>query len=825
MGEVYCARDPRLGRKVAIKVLLPAYASSPERLARFEQEIKTLALLSHPNILQIHDTGTHEGHPYLVMELLEGETLRQRMEGRTLLPQKAVDIARQVARGLAAAHEKGITHRDLKPENIFLMADDHVKILDFGLAKLRVPANSDSDATQELQASPSLTDSGIVVGTVGYLSPEQVVGRAADARSDLFTLGSILWEMLCGARPFTGDSSVETMHAILKDDPPEWPATVNLPPGLERILRRCLEKDPRARFQSAQDLAFNLDALGPPGSQSQVLPAPSGKARWFWLGAAVLGLALALGGYWAGRNPAHPMTLQRLTYQQGRITSARFGPDGQTFVFSISRHGDPAELWTGRADAIGARPLDLPPGTDILSVSSSGEMAILLNHEVGQSGTLARVPLAGGAPREMVERVWGADWSPGGKDLAVVREDQEGRKRLEYPLGTPLFDAPEGAFLDCPRVSPKGDLVAFILESGGNISLCVVDRERRMRTLIGTGCGSLAWSPDGAEILYTSRLAEDRREVRAVTLGGRQRLLYSPLGLLYLHDISRSGRLLVDHTFTRLGILAQVPGEEQERELSWFQSSEVADIAQDGRTLLFGELQEGTGPGGTYIRKVDQRDAVRLGDGDPLSISPDGKWAAVRPLDEEGLQLVPTGAGEARRLPSHGLKLDWVLFLRDGKRLLLGGVDDKKAFGYFLQRIDTGEIERLPGGASADGYAALSPDGTRVAIGPTGDTVWIHPLDGSPAQSVGGFEEGEWVLQWSADGRSLYTGDLAKLPVKIHRVDLASGKRTLWRELTPTGMLGVTGISFVAIAPDGRSYAYSYRQTLTSDLFVMDGWK
>src|SRR5512145_491658 len=387
MGEVYCAKDPRLGRKVAVKVLLPNFASSPERLARFEQEIKTLALLNHPNILQIHDTGTHEGRPYLVMELLEGETLRERMDGRTLPPLKAVDIARQVARGLAAAHEKGITHRDLKPENIFLSVDDHVKILDFGLAKLRVPASAGSDATQELQASPSLTETGIVVGTVGYLSPEQVVGRAADARSDLFTLGSILWEMLCGTKPFRGDSSVETMHAILKEEPPEWPAEVGLPPGLERILRRCLEKDPRARFQSAQDLAFNLESLGTaPLSQPQIPARAPRRIPWAWLGALVVGLGLAVGGYWAGRGPGQPMTLQRLTYQQGRITSARFGPDGQTFVFAISRNGNPAELWTGRADAIGARPLDLPPGTDICSVSTSGEMAVLLNRQPGQTG-------------------------------------------------------------------------------------------------------------------------------------------------------------------------------------------------------------------------------------------------------------------------------------------------------------------------------------------------------------------------------------------------------------------------------------------------------
>lgn len=832
MGEVYVARDSRLGRKVAIKVLLPAFTANPERLARFEQEIRSLALLSHPNILQIHDTGAHEGRPYLVMELLEGQTLRQRLEGHPLPPRKAVDFALQVARGLAAAHEKGITHRDLKPENLFITAGEQVKILDFGLAKLRVPASADSDATQAMEASPSLTETGIVVGTVGYLSPEQVVGRPADARSDLFTLGSILWEMLCGAKPFRGDSSVETMHAILKEELPPWPGEIPLPPGLERILFRCLEKDPRARFQSAQDLAFNLETLSfdNPSLPQKIAPPPASR-RSFWklgLGAAGLGLLLGLGGLWLGlvKGQTRPLSLQRLTYQPGQISSARFGPDGQTFVFSLSRNGAPPELWTGRADAIGSRPLDLPPGTDILSVSSTGEMAVLLHREMWQPGTLARVPMGGGSPRELVERVWGADWSPDGRELAIVREGPGGRHQLEFPVGNLLYEAPENASLICPRVSPRGDQVAFILDIPGSASLCLVDPAKHLRTLVASGCGSLAWAPDGNELLFTSRLLEDRREIRSVTLGGKERTLYSPLGLLYLHDISRTGRLLVDHTFTRMGILAHVPGEAGERELSWFQSSELADISQDGRLILFGEHQEGGGHGGAYLRKVDSRDAIRLGDGDPLSLSPDGKWAVVfTPDPTSKLTLLPTGPGEAKRLPSHGLAIGWVAFLRDGRRLLIGGVNDQKTFGYYLQDIATGELRRLEGEASAEGTGAASPDGSRVAIGPAGGSLRLHSLQGGPLQTLEGFAEGETVLQWGADGRFLLVGDLSRLPAKIHRIDLATGKRTLWKELAPAGMLGLTGIPTLSVTPDGRYYAYSYQQTLTSDLFVMEGWK
>jgi eukaryotic-like serine/threonine-protein kinase len=828
MGEVYCAKDSRLGRKVAIKVLLPAYSSDPERLARFEQEIRTLALLNHPNVLQIHDTGVHEGRPYLVMEMLEGETLRHRMESHPLAPRKAVDVAYQVAKALAVAHEKGITHRDLKPENIFITLEEHVKVLDFGLAKLRAPKITDTDVTQALQPAPSLTETGIVVGTVGYLSPEQVVGKPADARSDIFSLGVILWEMLTGRKPFHRESSVETMHAILKDEPPDFPPNLNLPPGLDRILHRCLEKDPRSRFQNAQDLAFQLESIVLSGLSQSVRTAPLFKKRALiqWAAAVLVGLLAAAGGVWIGsnRNTNRPLSLQRLTYQQGQITSARFGPDGQTFVYAISRNGGPSELWTGRADAMGAHPLDLPAGSDILSVSVNGEMAILLRQEQGVSGTLARVPMGGGAPRELMERVWGADWSPDGKELAVIREGANDRIRLEFPTGHLLFEAPEGANLDCPRVSPDGKHVAFILNLTAEYRLCVVDLKGSWKSLVPRGCGSLVWSPGSTSLLYTSRSAEDRREVRAVTLSGEERTVYSPLGLLTIHDISSSGRILADHTFLRTGLHVLPPNGKTEQEMSWLQSSLVADLSTDGSTILFGEPQESSGPGGAYLRKLDNRNAIRLGDGDPLSLSFDGKWALVRTMTATpDLMLLPTGPGEPKRMPAHGLKPEWGIFLRDGQRLLVGAVDDKKVFRSYFQRIDTGEMEPLRIETNPSDFAITSPDGAWLAIGPDKGKVHLYPLkDGTP-RDVDGFNDGDLLLQWSPDGRLLYTADLSHVPAKVYRVDTANGKRALWKDLSPAGTLGVTGIPNICIAADGRSYAYSYFQTLTSDLYVMDG--
>src|SRR5438309_945267 len=259
MGEVYRARDARLGRDVAIKVLPEALAKDADRLRRFEQEACTIAALNHPNILGIHDVGAHDGAPFLVSEFLEGQTLREKLESGPLPVRLAIEYALGIAQGLAAAHEKGIVHRDLKPENVFITRDGRVKVLDFGLAKLLRP--EESHDTVATLASPA-TLPGTVMGTVGYMSPEQVKGGASDARSDIFSFGAVLYEMLSGRRAFKRDTAAETMTAILKEEPPEFGETATpIPGGVERITRRCLEKSPEQRFQSAKDLAFALEAL------------------------------------------------------------------------------------------------------------------------------------------------------------------------------------------------------------------------------------------------------------------------------------------------------------------------------------------------------------------------------------------------------------------------------------------------------------------------------------------------------------------------------------------------------------------------------------
>ena len=305
MGEVWRARDPRLGRDVAIKVLPASFSADPDRLRRFEQEARAAGVLNHPNITAVYDTGIQDGAPYVVQELLEGETLRSALAGGKLSPRRAIDYALQVAHGLAAAHEKGIVHRDLKPENVFVTKDGRVKILDFGLAKL---THLEEGGHGSNLPTIGGTEPGIVMGTIGYMSPEQVRGLPADARSDIFSYGAIFYEMLSGRRAFHGNSAADTMSAILREDPPELSATnQTVSPGLDRVVRHCLEKNPEQRFHSAHDIAFALETLSGTSAATVALPgrAPSRPARAILpIAAAILLLLAGIGAGFLARGPA-----------------------------------------------------------------------------------------------------------------------------------------------------------------------------------------------------------------------------------------------------------------------------------------------------------------------------------------------------------------------------------------------------------------------------------------------------------------------------------------------------------------------------------------
>ncbi len=311
-----------------------------------------------------------------------------------------------------------------------------------------------------------------------------------------------------------------------------------------------------------------------------------------------------------------------------------------------------------------------------------------------------------------------------------------------------------------------------------------------------------------------------------VTLSGRQRLFYSVLGRLTLQDASRAGKVLLRHSLTRQHLFFGRAGAGPERELSWLQSSKVADLAADGKGLLFAELREGPGPGGAYFRRPDAAEAIRLGDGDPLVLSPDGKWAVVRSLGAKAeLSLLPTGPGEARHLPSHGVRAEWAVFLGSGK-LLLGGTGPDKVFRYYEQEIQSGELRPWgPATGRTEAYGLVSHDFSQVALGPVDGKMWLYTPKGEPLRAVGGLAESDVPLQWESGGRALFLGSLDSLPARVWRLDLATGRRTLWKEFWPADTVGVMRLNNLCLSPDGRTYAYSFMRVLTSDLYLMEGWK
>jgi WD40 repeat protein len=840
MGEVYSAHDARLNRTVAIKVLPASFSADRDRLERFGREARAAAALDHPNILSIFDIGEERGAPYVVSELLDGETLRERLRNGALPIRKVIDYAMQVARGLAAAHGKGIVHRDLKPENLFLTNDGRVKILDFGLAKLTQP-----ESTSESGDAPTIqmaTEAGVVMGTAGYMSPEQVRGKPADHRSDIFAFGAILYEMISGKRAFHGETAADTMSAILKEETLELSETArNVPPGLERIVRHCLEKHPAQRFQSAGDLAFDLEALteisatSKSGAQAVVQPAESaGTRRLVALAAGVVVLAGAmLGlGWWLGRkgSAALPAEYQQITFRTGSIGNARFTPDG-SIVYSASWEGGEDQLYMARTNDTGSRELGLK-NAELLAISKSGELAIRLNTlffgGYARVGTLARVPLSGGAPREVLENVQDADWVANGESMAVVRWVPKNRHwRLEYPIGHALVDSIN--WISHPKISADGKLIAFADHEnpGGDDegSVAVVDLDGHEKKL-ASGWSSLQgvqWSPAGDEIWFTASDTGSAQNLRGVTLAGKLRTITNVPGGMWLEDM-RNGVALMITPQSRIGIRGMPPGGKEEHELGWLGWSIPRDLSRDGRKVLFEEEADGGGPNYTvFLRDTDGSPPVRIGEGAGEAISPDAKWVITRPAKGGPLSLVPTGAGEARQLTHDNISYNSVRYLPEGKQLLASGIESGHGARDYLIDLSSGSAKPI----TPEGIAGtnLSPDSRNVAVtGPDGKwAVW--PLDGSGLRPIPDLNSNYYVTGWTPDGASVYAVSSLRRErtAKVYRVNVATGKMEFWKtfgDALPAGA-GAGGPRF---SSDGSAYTYVYSQVL-SVAYVVKGLK
>ena len=838
MGEVYRAHDSRLNRTVAIKVLPASFSADRDRLQRFAQEARAAAALNHPNILSIFDIGEEQGAPYVVSELLEGETLRERLRNGPLPIRRVVDYSLQVARGLAAAHEKGIVHRDLKPENLFLTSDNRVKILDFGLAKLTGPETNDGSG--DAPTMQVATDAGVVMGTAGYMSPEQVRGKSADHRSDLFSFGAILYEMISGKRAFHGETPADTMSAILKEEAPELSETArNVPPGLERIVRHCLEKHPAQRFQSAGDLAFDLEALTDvsaatkSGAQAAVQQAGAESSRGRLAAAAgviVLAAAMLGLGWWLGRGKGAPPLAEykQITFRTGFIGNARYTPDGG-IVYGASWDGGDFQLYLARTDDTVSRELGLKHA-ELLAISKSGELAVRLNTiflpGYARIGTLARVPLGGGTPREVLENVQDADWSADGDSMAVVRFVPENSHwRLEYPIGHVLLDSIN--WLSHPKISPDGKWIAFADHGnpGGDDqgSIAVVDMQGHEKKLSSgwISAQGIVWSPTGDEIWFTSSDTGSAQNLRGVTLAGKLRTITNVPGGMWLQDI-RNGMPLILTNQKRIGLRGVPPGGKEERELGWLGWAIAGDISRDGKKVLFEEEADGGGPNYTvFLRDTDGSPPVRIGEGRGLAISPDSKWVITKPAKGGPLSVVPTGAGEARQLTHDNVDYTTARYLPDGKQLLAGGIEAGHGARDYLIDLSNGNTKPI----TPEGVAGtlLSPDGRSfVVVGPDGG--WgIWPLEGGGLRSLPGIDSRYYVTGWAPDGASVYVGESHshEHTVKIFRANVAAGKMDVWKtfgDSLPTGA-NAGGVLF---SSDGSAYVYLYDQIL-SQAYVVKG--
>jgi Tol biopolymer transport system component len=850
MGEVYRARDTRLGREVAVKVLPERVAKDPEALARFEREARTVAGLSDPHICSLHDVGTENDAQYAVFELLEGETLRERLSHGALAPSKAIELAMQMCQGLAAAHAKGIVHRDLKPENLFLTRKG-LKILDFGLAKLQPVGRgaSGEEGLSKEQTLEQLTGPGVAAGTVGYMSPEQARGEPADARSDIFATGVVLFEMLSGKRPFRRATHAETLTAILREDPPELTAPSGpVPPGLERITHRCLEKDPEDRFQSAHDLAFALEAVS--GVSAPVQPKIPTRRRWLW--AAALVAIAAIAGLWIGwprEPPPAPLRIKPITSTPGPEGDPALSPDGHQVAFvkplegtlalyiKLIDGGDPLLVSQGDMDSFGP------------AWSPDGRQIAFLRHVRNRDGDVVDgifvVPALGGAERQLatarMRAGHGLAWSPDGKTLAIVDEESPEEPdgifllSLESAQRRRLTKPPAGYTGDRqPRFSPDGRTLAFIRRVApgkDDFYLVPVEGGEERRLTVGSSPKfGLDWAADGRSIVFSSSRLGGGGVFslwRVPVSGGDPELLEFGAHGVWPTVARRGGRLayVKGEDKTDIWRVGGPSAPEDDRSPTRLISSTWPDFyprySPDGRQIAF--VSKRSGAAEIWICDSDGSNPRQLTflDGPGISTpswSPDGEQIAFSSGWEGGpdVYVVSVSGGLPRRLttgPSMEIPSSWS---RDGRWVYFHS-NQSGEFEVWKAPAEGGDALQVTTQGGTEAFE--SHDGqflyfTKSLPGGVPPGIWRLPRDGGEEVQV--LDRGR-PLSW------------ALLEQGILYLDDSSGPPALELLHCVTGQVSRVAVvedfdAGLSASPDGRSVLY-VRQVDEADIMLVENFQ
>jgi len=846
MGEVYRARDTRLGRDVALKVLREEDAEDTELRIRFEQEARAASALNHPNIVVVYEAGEApvpgRARPlhYLAMELIDGKPLDDSLEGEPMPLRRFLDLATQLTDGLARAHESGIVHRDLKPSNIFITSEGRVKILDFGLATLRAVSAADTQSSTTLEGR--LTSPGVAVGTLGYMSPEQARGETPAAASDQFSLGCLFYEMLTGRRAFGGSSAAETFSAILRDDPiPVDEINPAVPAPLRWIVERCLSKDPRGRYVSTRDLARDLQTLKDHSAaislRTLTAAAPVEPRRRVLPLAAIAVLAVALGAggalllsrrFGATVQPE----FRRITFRRGVVSRALFAPNG-SILYTASWEGEPARSYLALPESSG---IDRLLESDVqfpLAFSEDGSQVLVLvgvsRLSVTESGTLAWWPALGGRPRRILDDAGWADFAPKGRFLVVVRDLGADRvlelRSAEGALQRTLFRTSGSIWF--ARVSPDEKQVAFMhypfrLDSTGEVQVAAIDGSgSKPVTQRFEQCQGLDWDAKTGEIWFTASIgtANASSTLWTIELSGKPRSRYVLPDFFRLQSVSAGGdHFLLTSERERVNLTVR-RGRENPRDFSWLGWTLARDISPDGKTVLFYDQGPTEKTSGIWIRTLAGGDAIRLGEGYPGKFSPDGRWVVgvTRPLfGPPELVLIPVEAGRTRRLSLGGSHVSAPSYA--GPSTLLFVRTEKGASEVW--RIETdGTGARALGAAGCNMPMASPSRASFVCVGGKG-ALFVNSMNDSSRRKLYELADGGEFLyaRWNGAGDRIFAVTRDR---RVLTLDSSTG--SLIREETIPLATPVQGrLLDAAVDANAGVQAYSVIQK-SADLYLASG--